>query len=55
LKLKNQGSIHDYLNIKLRKTKEGQIELTQLHLIESILIELELFDEKGKAKDKTST
>jgi hypothetical protein len=52
--LENQGSIHDYLGIKIRKTKERRIKLTQPHLIESILVFLDLLDEQGKPRDKAS-
>jgi Reverse transcriptase (RNA-dependent DNA polymerase) len=53
--IEDQGTIQDYLGIKIRHTNSGQIQFTQPHLITSILVNLELLDSKGKTKENTST
>ena len=43
--IENQGNLHKYLGIKIVQSKEGMMTMSQPHLINSILNDLNLIDE----------
>ena len=58
LQITEEGDIQDFLGINIMRRKDGTIELTQPHLIDQILHDLKMDDERLKPKDtpcKSST
>ena len=49
-KITDEGTLADYLVVKIRKNEQGKLTLTQAHMIESILKDLKIDDDTSKAK-----
>ena len=50
-KITDEGTLADYLGVKIRKDDQGKMTLTQGHMIESILSDLGLDDKTDKPKE----
>ena len=53
--VEDQGDLADYLGVKVQRHKDGTYEMTQPHLIDSILKDLGLIDENGVARKGVTT
>ena len=51
LNITEEGNIQDFLGINIQKGKEGEIELTQPHLIDQIIKDMSMDKENVKVKD----
>ena len=49
-KITDEGTLADYLGVKIRKDEQGNMTLTQGHMIESILKDLGIDESSGKTK-----
>ena len=49
-KITDEGTLADYLGVKIRKNEQGKLTLMQAHMIESILKDLKIDDNTSKAK-----
>ena len=54
-KVEDEGSLEDYLGVHVTQHPNQSIELTQPHLIDSILKDLNLLDENGKEHKRGAT
>ena len=52
--VEDEGSLEDYLGVRVTQHEDGSIKLEQPHLIDSILIDLGLLDENGMEKPNVS-
>ena len=50
-KISDEGTLADYLGVKIRYTDDGKINMTQTHIIDDILAELKISVETHTAKD----
>jgi len=53
--VEDQGTLEDYLGVKVTKMEDGSFHLTQPHLIDSILKDLGLLDENGHPRANVTT
>ena len=49
-KITDEGTLADYLGVKIRRDEQGNMTLTQEHMIESILNDLGIDEKSGKPK-----
>ena len=53
--IKDEGDLEDYLGVQVKKHKDGSIHLTQPHLFDGILMDLDLLNEDGTNRPNTKT
>ena len=51
LNITDEGNVEDFLGVNIEKQEDGSIKLTQPHLIDQIMVDLKMTDNKVKIKD----